>query len=166
VLHARGDTAADERRLVQREVFSDGNAPGFRDHCLFGKTSDLAHVRNILAAAVQAHRAVEHRPAGGHVPVAEVRVARQARYAVAAVRCERQDDVVARLHACYVLTYYFDDRRPFVPQHRGHFHSRMPAHKMQVAPADASRGYSDADLVRFGRIKLDVLQCQWAPHLA
>ena len=119
-LHLRGvddradagrDAAADVTDLVEGGVLADLRDRDLRQHGVLGERRAAHVVVDLGLADREAARPVGHEPLAlrGADRGAEVRLARQARFALPTLRCVEQDDVVPLLHADVTLRANVDD---------------------------------------------------------
>src|SRR5215470_7673159 len=117
---ARGDPAADEHDLVQRQVGVDLDGGVLGDDRALGERAEHAHAAEVLASGMEPVGAVrEAAVQDGGAHVAQVRLAGRAPAAMAADREERADHVVAGLQPGDALTDLLDDPGALMAAHQG-----------------------------------------------
>src|SRR6185503_8749754 len=109
-----------------------------------------------LALVAQPERAVEHAPPGTRVAVAEDGAAGRAVETPAAVRAEREDDVVAGLDVRHAGADLLDDAGRLVAEHHRQRRSPVAVHDVPVAVTDPGRLDAHAGLAGPGPLLLDV----------
>src|SRR5439155_16180365 len=125
-------------------------------HDRLRERSDARHLEDVLPVPLEPAGAVEHHPARGLMAVAENRAPDRAVEAAAALRTEREDDVIARLHVGDAAAYFLDDARRLVAEHHRQRQRPVAVHDVPVAVADARRLDGDPGLAGLGPLLLDV----------
>ena len=160
---AGGDAAADQAGLVERDVVEDLHARGLVDHGVGGEGAEADHGRDVLAAGVMAHGAVELLPRHEDAAdVAQVRVAGGTGRTLPAGRDEAEHDVVARGQAGHTGTHLLDHAGALVAADDGKGDGHVAGEQVLVGVAHARRRQLDEDLALLGRVELDGLD---APRL-
>ena len=120
--NARCDTASNVAYLVKGCILAHLGQRDFRDHCVVGK-GRAPHI-------VMDRRPIEHRKTRGSVGqqtlalsntdrLAQVRLAREAVFALAAFRCIQWNNVIADFQRCDTFAYLKHDACAFMPQNGG-----------------------------------------------
>src|SRR4029453_11046493 len=110
-------------------------------------------------------RAVEHHPARGLMAVAENGAPDRTVEAAAALRTEREDDVIARLHAGNAGAHFLDDARRLVAEHHRQRQRPVAVHAVPVAVANAGRLDGHPGLAGPGPLLLDIDDLEWCVGL-
>src|SRR5580704_14463091 len=156
-----GDAAADDRGVRERQVVAhlDDLLGGTDD--LFRERPDARHLVDRLAVQRDAGRPVMHAPAR-RVVVSDAQhgLAGRAVAAAAAMRTEREDNVVARPDIIDIRAVLDDDAGGLVPEHHRQRQRPIPVHDVPVAHADAGRLDADANLFGPWRLLLEIEDLQ------
>ncbi len=117
---ACGDAAADVAGLVEGGVLADLRHRDLRQHRVVREGRTAHVVMNHLALVREPAGPVGHQPLalGGPDRGAQVRLARQAAFALAALGRVERNDVVARLHAGHAGAHLQHHPRAFMAQDR------------------------------------------------
>ena len=158
-----GDAAAKQADLLQRGILGNLRQGNFRQHGVFGEGRAAHVVEDRLALVGETAGAVGHQALalGGAHGLAEVGLAGQAEFALAALGGVERDDMVAHLQGGHALAHRFDDTATFVAQDaREHPLGILAGQGVRVGMADA--GGDDAHqylaLLRRRHIHLDDFQ--------
>ena len=157
---ARGHAAADQRRHRHGSGHVDGHAARFRHHGVLGEAGHLSHVVDALVSLVQPLGAVHHVRPRGHVVVAHLRVARQARLAASAGRHERQDHLLSGTHRGHAGANGLDCARALVAQHHRQGYRSVSVHEVAVAAADAGGADFNQHFPCLGVVQLHIFDNQ------
>lgn len=154
---AGGDAAADQRRLVERNVIVHRHDGVFRDDAALSHRAQPRHVVNAHVAFVEARRIVEHEAA----PAREMRGAQGrpptgAVFARAAGRNKRKHHAVAFAEARHTRTNRLDHPGAFMAEHLGQRVRNDAANHRKIAVADAARLDAQQHFALFRRVKLDL----------
>src|SRR5205823_3660621 len=145
----RREPAGEEARAVERRLARDLRERDLRHHRVLREGRRAHEVADRLAVAGKARRAVgeEALPLPLADREAEVRPLVAAVQALAALRREERDDVIARLDGGDALADALDDARALVPEHRRRVARRVgPGGGVEVGVADAARDEPDERL--------------------
>src|SRR6266480_4072257 len=149
--------AANQHGLLQREVVVDLDGRGLADHAVLAEGPDHAHGA-VLAArpgqreALTGQVALEDRRAH----VADRLAAGGAVAADAAVRDEREDHVVTRLHAGHARPDLLDDPGAFVAEHHGQPRREVAVRDVDVGVAQARVGVADQNLAVLRAVQVEL----------
>src|SRR5882672_1535458 len=160
---ARRDAAADVADLLERRVLADLRDRDFRQHREVRERRATHVVMDLLAADGKAARAVRHhalalrRADRG----AEIGLAREAGFALAAFRRVERNDVIALLYRCDAGPDVNNNTRAFMTEdHRKEsFRVRARAREF-IRVADAGRLDLDQHFTRTGAVEIDGLDLQ------
>src|SRR6266852_2632133 len=150
--------ATHEHGLVQGQVVVDLDGRGLADHAVLAECPDHAHGAVLAAGpadrpAVTGEVALEDRRAH----VADRLTAGGAVAADAAVRDEREDDVVTGRHAGHARPDLLDDPRAFVAEHHRQPRLDIPVRDVDVGVAQARVGVADENLTFARAIQVELL---------
>src|SRR5437867_3520257 len=154
------DAAAEEAHLVERRVGADLRERDLGDDGPFGEGRG-PHVMMQHAPTVrEPARAVGHEtlPLGGEQRAAQVRPARKAELALAALGDVERDHVVAGPKAHHTGPDLLDDAATLVAEHGGEEAARVAtAHRVGVGVADAGRDQADQALAGPRALEIDLV---------
>jgi hypothetical protein len=154
---ARGHTAADQRRDLQREVVVDLDARVHGHRRVLGESADQAHLAEILALAVEPERAVRQAVVYEQgAEVAQVRLTARAEPAAATDGQERADDMVARLQPADSVAHLLDDPCSLVAADDRIPDGNVTGPHVIVGMTQTGGDVADQNLACLGRIELQL----------
>ena len=154
--------AADEDGLVQRQPVVDLDHRVLADRRALAERAQHAHAAEVLAAAVEAERAVgQHAFEDGGAHVAQRLSARRAVAACAATRYERADHVIARLDLGDAGADLLDDARPLVAADHRIARRQVAIGEVEVGVAQARGGVLDQYLAFLGAVEVEFHDLEW-----
>ena len=153
------DAAADVADLVERRVLADFRDGDLRQHRVVSRTSTCPCSGAPSSPRREAAGAVRHDPLAlrGADGRAQVRLAREARWAIPAFGRVKRNDVIAFLDARHPRTDIDDDAGPLVAKDSRKETLRIGPRQCEiVGMADASRLDLDKDLSLLGTFKIEL----------
>src|ERR1035437_5207794 len=161
--HARRHAAADVTALVKWRIFADFCDCDFQQHREVRESRAAHVVENRLALVAEAGGAVGHqalalrRPNGG----AEVGLAAETAFALAAFGSVERNHMIAGLHRSYACSHFTNNLGPFMAEDRWKDSFAVETiQRVSVGVTDAGRLYFNKDFagLRSVQIKLDDLE--------
>src|SRR3984893_14394043 len=159
---AGGDAAADDRRMGEWQILPNPDHLLGRTDDKFRKRSDPRHLVDRLAVEPHARSAVVHHPAR-RIVMADAQDAAPGRAvaAVATMRPEREDHMIARLDRGHARPLLHHDAGGLVSEHHRQRQRPVAAHDVPVAHAYARGLNLHPHLVRLRRFLLKIENLQW-----
>src|SRR5690606_6783586 len=160
---ARRDAAAEKTYLLERRFLADLRDGDLGQHRVLGERRRAHEMQDLLAALREAARAVRHqtlalRHANG---LAEIRLARLAEFALAALGRVERNHVIADLHARDALADFLDDAAAFVAENRRERALRIVARqRIRVGVADARRHDAHENFALLRPLEVDLFDAQ------
>ncbi|MEI2735623.1 MAG: hypothetical protein V9G24_13010 [Rhodoblastus sp.] len=148
--------AADDGGDRPRQVLADRHEVFERADDLFAERADARHLVDGLGLELQARRAVGHEEARRRMAVAEHRLAGIAVAAMAAMRGEGEDDMVADRDMRGAGTDFGDDSRRLVARHERQLGRPVAVHHVPVGHAHAGRLHLHARLAGLRRVEFEI----------
>ena len=151
-------TAADVAALVEGRVLADLRDRDFRQHGEVRESRATHIVENRLALVAEARRAVRHQALAlcGADRGAQIGLAAEAAFTLAAFRRVERDHMIARLHRGHAGSHFADDAGALMAKDRGKNPLAVePIERIGVGVADSGRLDLDQDFAGFRTFQVD-----------